>query len=52
MLLRVGQRCRRQPVTTPWMSGASRAETAARIWHGAAPGRALLGELTRLGFDP
>ena len=32
--------------------GREQGHDAARIWRGTAPGRALLGELTRLGFDP
>ena len=32
--------------------GREQGHDAARVWRGAAPGRALLGELTRLGFDP
>jgi predicted ArsR family transcriptional regulator len=32
--------------------GREHGHDAARVWRGTAPGRALLGELTRLGFDP
>jgi len=32
--------------------GREQGHDAAGSWHGVAPGHALLGELTRLGFDP
>jgi predicted ArsR family transcriptional regulator len=32
--------------------GREQGHDSARSWRGAAPGHALLGELTRLGFDP